>query len=551
MPITLETDHFIFFEGLPDEVAEKKLNAVPTRKGWRLPKNVRALRELYKIMPDEQILTIGKAIRQKRDKLLSIKTKEDTDGDPRLRPYQRVDVEFLKHLPNGALFNEPRTGKTPTILCLLKEKGYERIGIVVPAYLVSPWAEEIRRWMGREPDVIRGDKKKRTKIIKSLYQRPFVFVTSYETLRMDLDQYRFLKLDAMVVDEAHRLRNYSKGKPGTKQNAAVFTLSMNASHRYALTGTPSVRSPEDIWPILHFLEPDKYPGKWAFIDRYFEQNEDWLTKSKVVGEIKREAELQEEIALIATNRKLKEVMPWVPEKQYMTVKLELHPSQRKAYESVAETFEYVEDGKLKIDCPSILAQMIRLRQICTCPQVLDLEVDNIKEQWLLDWLKDNPNEPVIVFSTFSSYLWTLQRILFGKGYGASILTGNLSQETRWKHINDFQSGKTNIILANIKAAGVGLTLDRATTTIFLDKEFNPADNEQAENRMVPISKERSHGMMVISLVAKDTWDEVIDRLLERKYNITEIINNGGVEALKRLYHQIKSIPPEDVKINPC
>jgi len=218
---------------------------------------------------------------------------------------------------------------------------------------------------------------------------------------------------------------------------------------------------------------------------------------------------------------------------------------------VCRNIEYVENGELKIDCPSILAQMIRLRQICTCPQVLDLEVDNIKEQWLLDWLKDNPNEPVIVFSTFSSYLWTLQRILFGKGYGASILTGNLSQETRWKHINDFQSGKTNIILANIKAAGVGLTLDRATTTIFLDKEFNPADNEQAENRMVPISKERSHGMMVISLVAKDTWDEVIDRLLERKYNITEIINNGGVEALKRLYHQIKSIPPEDVKINPC
>src|SRR5690606_4943973 len=122
--------------------------------------------------------------------------------------------------------------------------------------------------------------------------------------------------------------------------------------------------------------------------------------------------------------------------------------------------------------------------------------------------------------------------------GSRLITGEISKENRAKTVKSFQAGKTKVILANIKAAGTGLTLDKGETVIFLDKEFNPADNEQAEDRIVPTSKERNHSMTVISLVMKDTADEMINGLLKHKVNITSVINNGGIQALQRKWKEL-------------
>ena len=115
----------------------------------------------------------------------------------------------------------------------------------------------------------------------------------------------------------------------------------------------------------------------------------------------------------------------------------------------------------------------------------------------------------------------------------------MSTKEKQRSVDQFQNGRSRILLANIEAAGTGFTLDKAQTTIFLDKHWNPAQNTQAEDRMVPVSKDRVHKMDVISLVAKDTYDEIIDALLAHKHNIAEVINRGGVTALKRIYGEMK------------
>lgn len=494
-------------------------------QAYRLPNTVGVLEELAKIgyhtMP-----YLSKKL-QARQKLLDLKRLDDCEGDPRLRPYQRVDVNYLKQIGSAGIFNEQRTGKTPTTLVLMEEMGFKRVLIVAPATLLINWKEETFLWTNREAIVLTGTKRQREKLYKIVQQMENTcMIISYETLRNDLQTVLKLgRFDAMIVDEAHRLRSLIKGRRASAVSRAVRKVGKHAKYRYALTGTPTVREGSEIWGILNFLYPDRFPGYWQFVDRYFEK--DFNGFGVEVGGYKREEELQEILAVASVNRKRKDVMKWLPEKQYQTINLEMNRKQAKIYNDVKDTFVY-ED---KIDAPSVLAQLIRLRQLTTCPSLLVEGVQSEKEKFILEWIDDNPNDNVVIFSTFSSYLKQLQK----KIKGSVMITGEVSKNDRDKAVKAFQAGKAKVLLANIKAAGTGLTLDRAETVIFLDKEYNPSDNEQAEDRIVPVSKERNHNMHVISLVMKDTIDEMINDLLERKVDITKVVNDGGIKALERMW----------------
>ena len=85
-------------------------------------------------------------------------------------------------------------------------------------------------------------------------------------------------------------------------------------------------------------------------------------------------------------------------------------------------------------------------------------------------------------------------------------------ENRQKYVDMFQRGDLDILLCNIQAAGVGLTLDKADTAIFLDRHFNPALNDQAESRIVPTTKEKAHGIHIIDITTRDTVDARINNL---------------------------------------
>ena len=502
---------------------------------YRLPNTIGVLKEL-KLMNklSDHGLRHLKIKHIRRMKFLTLKNREDAAGSDKLRPYQRVDVSYLKHLDAAGIFNEQRTGKTPTTLTLLEEKGFKKIIIVVPAGLMLNWEDEVEQWTHLVPYLAKGKKKQREKLYTSLQEflTGYCLIISYETLRNDLTNILQLvaktKTETIVLDEAHRLRSYSPNpKKGSQVAKAVMKIGHRIPHRYALTGTPVVKEGEEIWKILHFLYPDRFPGYWQFLDRYFEVKHNGFGQE--VKGYKRKDELQEILSLISVNRKRREVMKWLPRKQYQTIKLEMNDKQRKVYESVRDTFVY-EDV---IDAPSVLAQLTRLRQIATAPGLLVGDVPSEKEKFVLEWLQDHPNESIVIFGTFSSYLEKLQ----GKIEGSELITGGVSKNERDRITRDFQAGRTKVLLANIKAAGVGLTLDKGETIIFLDKEYNPSDNEQAEDRIVPTSKERNHSMHIISLVMQDTVEEAIHGLLKHKHDITKVINNGGIEALERLWKE--------------
>jgi SNF2 family DNA or RNA helicase len=529
--VTIEND-FIYLTCSEPQANKLDAQWIKSRKQYRLPNTLGALRELHRLGFD--VMEYGKKKADIRELFLKWKAREDitegfSDWMPNLRPYQRVDVAFLCKLPHAGIFSEMRTGKTPTTLKLIEAEGHEKVIVICPASLVLNWKKEIETWTGYEVFAVSGTKTKRVKIYQEWGSKKGFLVLSKDTAKADYDLLINYDGYALIVDEAHFLRNYQ-----TNQSKAVFNLGKHATKRLALTGTPSTNKGADIYGILHFLYPLRFSSYWQFVDRYFKT---WDTPwgVKEIKGYKRKEELQEILDLISVQRKRSEVMKWLPPKQYQTIALEMPPKQRKAHDEMLHLFTVEEAG---VDASGVLAQLTRLRQICLAPELLDIKAPSAKEEFILEWLENNPDEQVIIFSNFSSYLKELHKKITGanllKHAQTHLIIGETSKHLRQETVEKFQNGSCKIILANIQAAGTGLTLDAAGTVIFLDRAYTPSDNAQAEDRIVPTTEQANQSCTIIDVVCQNSIDEKINDLLSKKKSIIEVINN--YKSIKDLVH---------------
>lgn len=532
------TDDWVFVQ-TADPAHKKKLlqlDAVQSKKGYRLPKHIWSMRELVKHFPQlkdsKSFLETGEQMRKQQDEMLFVRKHFLRSGD-KLRPYQAEDVGYLLELTSAGIFNEPRTGKTPTTITLLKELGLKRNLIVCPASLILNWAKEFETWWpGCRLFIAHGTKSKRQNIYRDFWaddwrfdHKSAVMISSKDTLKSDVAEYK-MQADTCVVDEAHFLRNLK-----TAQTKAIFSI--KARRRYALTGTPTVKSPADIFGILHFLEPKKFASYWQFVDRYFTMQIDWMGHREV-GEPKahRTRELQELIGFMAVQRKRQEVMPWLPSKQHTVFWCKMDGKQAKLYADMQKNF-IASDGEIEIDTANVISQMMRLQQLCTDPRLLGFDVPGAKTDALLEFLENNPM-PVVIMSKFTSYLKFLEPLIQKINRKVAFIHGECSADEKTAAASGFQAGAYDTLLCNVVSAGTGFTLDRAETCIFLDKPFNPSELEQAEDRICPVDESRNHKHEIISFTMKGSIEEKIDEILANKKSVTQFINEGGREAIRRL-----------------
>ena len=235
--------------------------------------------------------------------------------------------------------------------------------------------------------------------------------------------------------------------------------------------------------------------------------------------------MQKILAEFCTSRKRKDVMQWLPEKDYIDVKLDVTKEQSKYLNELAKYFETEH-----IITQGILDRLMRYRQICLDPEILELKGKSPKFEYITQYIKDNPNEPILIFSKFNSFLYKLEKF-YNKN--CRIINGTTTSKERNQIKGDFQKGKFDILLLQIDATKEGLTLDRAETIIFADKYPPVSDLQQAEDRFVATTEARKNKPhTVISLMMKDTYDEVIEHMIKERKSETDIINNFK-EFIKR------------------
>ena len=435
--------------------------------------------------------------------------------DPRLRDYQNEDVDIMLKRPSNGLFNEQRLGKTPTVLVTLKNiKDSLKVIIIAPKSTHIAWYEEVKKWYNSKVTVINGTKKHR----QDLYNRNFeTYIMTYETASIDLNLLLEQNFNTIVLDEAHRIRNFKgmRSKTSPKFTKSIIKLSYECKYKFALTGTPSTNYAWDIYPILHFLYPKLFTSYFNFLNYYFLQEDVYLpngiTITKPVAPLNKskEKELKQFLESISIQRKRKDHMIWLKNIQTTKIRLDMTPKQKKYYNELLETFECKD---LNISCENNLALFIRLRQIANMGN---------KQSYILDYIKDYPEKSIIIASTFTSMIKELQE----KIPESQLLIGETSTDNRYKLQENFNKGNIKILLCNITVIKEGMKLEKCNTLIIVDPSYTYANNIQLEDRIVLTNKNIiNNDQMIIKLISKDSIDENTQVLLGKKKISTELIN---------------------------
>jgi SNF2 family DNA or RNA helicase len=525
------TDSHVFVQPIDEgmgRVLEKHFRAPKLKQGYRLPKTYGIMRELVETFPtlkaNAGFVAAGKELRAELDRLTNLRSATvpqlTTAGLVTLRPYQWQDASYLCELEAGAVFNEPRTGKTPTIIEVLRRKDLENTLVVCPASLVHYWKAEFEKFWGVRTTIIQG---------KGTIERiNGVSIISKSLLpKMDVQTH----YDAIVVDEAHFLRNYASA-----QSKAIYGI--KAKHRYALTGTPIVNDGTDMYGILHFLYPKLFPSYWQFVDMFFESTTNRFGANEVrkPGDIiaYRKKAYLEMVAMWSVQRLRKDVMKWLPPKQHQTILVDMDAKQRKAYRDMKKTFEAKDEFGNETDAQNILTRLSRIRQICQDPALLGLNIPSAKTKALIEFIENNPNEPIVVMSWFTSYLKLLEPLMKELGRKVGMIHGEVPSAQKHKNASDFQSGKLDLVLCNTISAGTGFTLDTGNTVLFLDKPWTYAELEQAEDRICPTVPGKDLKHNIVSIVCKASIDQRIDRILSKKKDVVDIVKMGSQKIMREL-----------------
>ena len=426
-----------------------------------------------------------------------------------LRNYQVIGVNYLLSLSEmnfgGILADEMGLGKTIQVIAFLLYKKNKRSLVVTPTSLIYNWKEEFEKFApSLNVGVIHGSKSVRNKILDNKEEYD-VLLTTYGTIKNDIEFYKDEIFDYCIIDEAQNIKNPKA------QNTKIIK-EINAKVKFALTGTPIENSLIELWSIFDFIMPG-----YLFDEKKF--------KKKFVNKSEKEVEeLKSLINPFILRRLKRDVITELPEKIEKKYYVPMTSGQKLAYKN------YMKEVKLKLktaedDNITIFSYLTRLRQICQDPILVnkDYTGDSGKLNVALEIIKEviEENNKMLVFSQFTSVLKKIEEELNIREIRNKYLDGSTSAKERIKLVSEFNESKEpEIFLISLKAGGTGLNLTSAKFVMHMDPWWNPAIEDQATDRAHRIGQKNI--VEVIKLIAKDTIEEKIIQLQEDK---REIINS--------------------------
>lgn len=456
-----------------------------------------------------------------------------------LRPYQQTIVDFGSNFKSFAVFDEPRLGKTPAILKLLEKKELlkDKIYIASPGKVTGNWIKEIEDWLGLKAEIYKGG---------TIPKDVNILVSTYERVSLSLKDILKWKPKVFVLDEAHVLRN-SKGSRQrlTKKqqerrdetgilpvNHSILKLAKKVEHRYPLTGTPTVNTPEDIFAILQFLMPNTYDSFWTFAYYYFDIGFNFMGGREILRyKQNKEKELQELLDYCSTQHKQVEQMKWLKQPTITTMPIALNRFQQELEEDLIENATIGETLIL-----NTLEHFTHYNSIVINPSVLEMiETDNIgaKNSFILKELEENPKENVAIFSTREKNLNSLEKHIRKRFPERKIYTlkgsssSNSSIEIQNK-INSKTKKEGIIFLGTVGTSKEGISLQGLSKAYVTDQSWTPSDMTQLFNRLnatTPENQEYFGEKEIIILQTPNTIDTVIQEALDTKKELTDILND--------------------------
>ena len=443
-----------------------------------------------------------------------------------LRGYQVYGYKWLRTLAGcgfgGILADEMGLGKTLQIIAvLLAEKQEGSIGtslIICPASLVYNWAEEFHRFA---PELtvcpVEGNQTERGEIIERSGKWD-VLISSYDHLKRDVQTYEGKVFLYEVLDEAQFIKNQS-----TASAKAVKVI--RAKHRFALTGTPIENRLSELWSIFDFLMP-------GFLYRYETFRKEMEKPIAKEGSEEASLRLKRMVSPFILRRLKTEVLKDLPEKVEESHIVRFGEEQQKLYDAqvlrMKNLLEKENEESFRKSKIQILAELTRIRQICCDPALLFENYDggSAKMEACMDLVRSamEGEHRILLFSQFTSMLDLLKERLGQEKIPYYEITGATPKKERLHLVSEFNNGDVPLFLISLRAGGTGLNLTGADIVIHYDPWWNAAAQNQATDRAHRIGQQKP--VTVFKLIAKDSIEEKIQQLQEKKLNLADEIIGG-------------------------
>ena len=454
---------------------------------------------------------------------------------PILRPYQASGFQWLSYLNDvgwgGILADDMGLGKTVQALTMLQY--YKSINpnfkaiVVCPTTLIYNWENEIRKFTPSLTWRIHHGSL-RTRNIEELSSSNII-ITTYGTLRSDIQVLLKINFDYVILDESQAIKN-----PASKVTKAACLL--NAKNKICMSGTPLQNNTFDIFAQMNFLNPGLL-GSMEFFRNEF------ATPIDKFGEQEQKDHLKKLLFPFILRRTKEQVAKDLPEKTETILFCEMDKEQRKIYDAYRNSFRdkilgTIDQQGIDKSQLTILQGLMKLRQICDSPAILNEEVKYPNHSIKLDELTREITENIgehkaLIFSQFLGMLALIKEKLIENGIPFEYFDGSTNIIDRQKAIDNFQNNEEcRVFLISLKAGGVGLNLTAADYVYIVDPWWNPAVEQQAVDRTHRIGQTKN--IFAYRMICIDTIEDKIIQLQERKRKLASELISDDANFVKAL-----------------
>ena len=429
-----------------------------------------------------------------------------------LYPFQYVGVRFAE-LANGrcVIGDDMGIGKTmQAIAYAALHPELSPVLVVCPAIVKWNWTNEIKKWVKdvKVQTVVGGN--------VTLDAGNDFYVINYDLMSKQKDAIESVVSPNLVIfDESHYLKNEK-----AKRTKACMSIAENADSVLCLSGTPITNRPKEFFTTLEMLRPSEWKGKkYEYQRRYCDGHKnDW--GYWVADGSSNEAELHQMCRDFMIRRLKTEVLTELPDKVRQTHTVQPSAVEMREYVALRQkwvsTWERLR-AQNKVPKGFMLNMLTELRKKC----------GSIKVSKTVEWIqtyKEQNEKPLVVFTHHLDVMEQIADEL--TDMNIELIHGGISAEKRTDIVANFQANEYDVLICSITAANMGITLTAADTVVFVEREWVPAYEEQAEDRILRIGA-TGDTVWATYLSVDGTIDQKFHNLVEAKRAVVKSIVDGG------------------------
>lgn len=430
-----------------------------------------------------------------------------------LRDYQKYGYCWLKYVTDNSLgaclADDMGLGKTLQAIALLAkihEKKRRRSLVIMPKSLIYNWENEIARFT---PQLKIGVYYGINRDFKSL-EDVQVVLTTYGTVRNDIENLMKHKFEIIVLDESQNIKNIN-----SQTTKAVLLL--NAKKRIALSGTPIENNLLELYSLFRFLNPSMFGTVQMFTNNYIVPIQKYSDTSTI-------KELRKKIYPFLLRRVKKEVLKDLPDKIEKLIYVDMNDEHRKYYEERRKYFySMLEKNNTvngEVDKFFVLQAINELRHIVSSPEIDDRKIISSKKEVLMENIIEaiENGHKVLVFV---NYLSSIERICESlKENKIKFLKMTGQTKDRQSLVDKFQNdSRYKAFVMTLKTGGVGLNLVSADTIFIYDPWWNKTIENQAIDRAYRLGQDKT--VFAYKMIMKNTIEEKILKLQEMKNKLLD------------------------------